>query len=190
LGVILPSVFASVLATMLIDWKWPWFLQPIKAAFEIPFGWLAALCNWLGATTPVYRWWYGTVIVLLALSLGWHAYRKIRALRIESDPRRYGRDSIFELVWRWNYIDSNFTIAGLTPFCPQCDRTMEWRDASYNAIDTSGTYGYFTCREGCTDVAIRQLIHEFKKVVGDEIFLRLRNGSWKLAFERARREQA
>ncbi len=74
LGVIISGTLCSVLAWMLIEWKWPWFLAPLNSLVAAACGWLRSLFNWLVSDVPVPRWWHWSLIVYFLVTLAGLGY--------------------------------------------------------------------------------------------------------------------
>jgi hypothetical protein len=187
LGIMLSGTVSSIIAWMVIEWKWPWFLLPVKGLIELTFRWLLGIWVWLGGTTPVYRWWYAVLGIVAAVSLIILAYPRIRRYLkpVEPDKSQYTEDKIAGIVWRWVYVGPMLSLPSLTPFCPTCDRKLDWKDGDPNHFkDGKRTFGSYNCREHNRVMRVSEPYDRHRETVVDEIMLKLRNGSWKKAMKR------
>jgi hypothetical protein len=186
LGIMLPGILCSIIAWMLIEWKWPWFLQPIKGLIGVAFGW-QELWGWLGGTTPIYRWWYAFLGVVAAVSVSTQAYPRIRHYLkpVKLDKAQYTEDKIGGIVWRWRYAGPILSLPALTPFCPTCDRQLDWKEGNPNHFkDGKRTFGSYNCREHNRILMISEPYERHRQNVVDEIMRKLRNGSWQKVVKR------
>ncbi len=172
---------------MLVEWKWPWFLAPVGGIFRTLWSWVTSAWIWLADVTPIYRWWYVTLLLSVAVSLIRVTISLIRAHRNQAQPipQHYGQDTILGLPWRWVYRDANLSINmnSLSAFCSTCDRTLEWSNAEVEDIAVTGVFGYYMCREHGSIASISQPYNQFRLIVVDEILLKLRNGNWRQVVE-------
>jgi hypothetical protein len=184
--VIVPGIAASIVAAILYEW-WPRFLDVGKIVCEVAFGYTTILWGWLSATTPVYRWLYAILAISAVSSLIALAYPRMRRYLKPEEPdiRQYCQDKIFDIVWRWAYAGPDGKITSLLPFCPKCDRPLEWKDGNPNNLHGGKrTFGSYDCREHKRIAMVSEPYQRFKLTVANEIAVKARNGSWKKAFKR------
>jgi hypothetical protein len=184
LGVILSGAAGSIVGAVILETLYPWLLRLAVASVAPSFGWVFPLWTWLTSTIPVYRWWYAALMITAPAALAALAYPRIRKSQNpkEPDPRHYCRDTIGDIVWRWAYADGSLSInaKSLTAFCPRCDRTLHWNNGNPSQITVNGRiFGSYTCRGHGRIASIDEPYDDFRRVIADEILLKLRNGEWK-----------
>jgi len=178
LGIVISGTACSILAWMLIEWRWPWFLAPLHWLLQG----VGSFASWLGAPVPVYRWWYYALWLYLISTLLGIIYLVLKTHYL--NPRQYTQDTFFDVVWRWQYADRDGFIYNLAPFCPHCDRHLQ---AGNEDASTRGRYEVhdtLECREHGLIYRTPKPYSEFEQIVKDEIMLKVRNGRWKGVVER------
>ena len=191
LGIILSGAVGSIVAWTVIERKWPWFLAPVNGVAMTAWAWAASTWIWTVGITPVYRWWYSVLLLYLIATLAGLAYMLFKRYAAspgerqpEIQPHQYAQDIFFQAVWRWKYSQRGDDIEALTPFCPQCDRTLERGRADTSTRGWIELHNTLECREHQVIYATYEPYARFKEIIKDEIRLKLRNGAWKQVVER------
>lgn len=141
-----------------------------------------SLFSWLGASVPVWRWWYYLLIVWLSMSVAIYARRWWRSrIRLE----HYTTDTLGGIVWRWKMLDGK--PRSITPHCPTCDRELRLKKTD---LDTwTDEYSGFDLN--CPAQCYRQHVDGYTSLFDDriegEIELKIRNGKWRAVVEAQRR---
>ena len=176
LGVLLSGAAGSILAWMIIEWKWPWFLEPIESravsSLTFLFSLTTALLQWLFGNTHISRFWYGFLLLDFGLSIVLCVVGAINYLIITSKENWYSykTDVFFQLRWRWQFSKSR--IVGLSASCPECERGLTVTD-NYN-----GTYIY-SCRVHGDIVNLDWDPSRLDIIARDEIRRNINTGEWK-----------
>ena len=167
-SVIVSGALASILAWMVIERQWPWFLQPTKDLCVGVWGWATA-------DVLVARWWYWALLVFFLATVAVILLRIGARLR-EPEWVRYTEDRFFGMVWRWGW---GWDGAPTTPgcYCPECDRSMVY-DVNYhhgNRINKT----VFMCRHCQRPIERPGDKDDTLNAVRSEIDLKVRNGTWR-----------
>jgi len=176
-GIILSSTSCSILAWMLIEWKWPWFLQPAHRVAGAVWGWIVAAGYWLVADVTLSRWWYWLLTLYLVGTLAGLGWLLMKHLVLEPRASEYTKDIIYGLVWRWRWGKED--IYSLAPFCPHCDRQPTLSRCDDRLSQPYELKFDFIYRDHGPVHRISGTYQEFEEQVKDEIRLKLRNGTWK-----------
>ena len=181
LGIMISGTACSIIAWMLIEWKWPWFLAPLKHFVLVPWGWCVALFQWLAVEVPVSRWWYWTLVLYLLFTITFAAFTYLKSVVGDSVPHlnQYTKDMIFGVVWRWRWLEPEYVAYDLAPFCPHCDRRLSISCDEGLAFSHQGIRSSLHCREhGVIYRGSQSCFDAIELIVKDEISLKVRNGSW------------
>jgi len=191
LGIIIPSITCGIIATVIIERKWPWFLDPFNGFFQAIWGWMVSCWTWLIGVTPVYRWWYGALLISFAATALFVTYILIEQHLSSTfiSPLKYTQDTFYGVVWRWRNRKYKWhgsyenDIVDLSPFCPICDRGLHGDRTNLIKHEMVGIQEVLVCQEHGIMHYSEYTLKKTEGMVKNEIFLKLRNGSWKQVVE-------
>lgn len=137
--------------------------------------WQSGAWPWLNRPVDVPRWWYWTLLAVLAVAGGRLCVSG--ALRF-AEPKhlRYTADVFLGLRWRWAWSEMR-GVAALTPHCPACDRVI----VPATAAGTGRPVTTFACAPCGVSVARPGPAGETEYRVVREIDQKVRLGTWRQA---------
>lgn len=137
----------------------------ILNAFNSVFG-------YLGASVPLSRWVFALLVAAALVGiafLGWPLVDRLqdRQRKKPAPPppsHSYLEDTIEGIVWRWEWTRSG--PYELTPFCPECDLELVWRDFTRGVAALQGRYVCQKCKDRRSNTDMK---HDIRDRVAKEI---------------------